>query len=176
MSTSTTAPAWPWTATIANALHVAADLVGLERALLRAVCWIESRGNPHAVSPAGAQGLLQLMPTTASDLGVVNPFDPMDNARGGARYLAGLIAQFGDVSKALMAYNWGPGNVQRKPDAIPASVRKYAADVLARADVERALSPPLAPAPAPSSAGARLPSLQCPHCGWRFAVGGNDGS
>ncbi|WP_198469639.1 lytic transglycosylase domain-containing protein [Acetomicrobium sp. S15 = DSM 107314] len=82
--------------------------------LVRSVIVAESGGNPSAVSPKGALGLMQLMPATASHLGVDDPFDPIQNLEGGIKYLAQLIDRYdGDVEKALAAYNAGPGAVDR---------------------------------------------------------------
>lgn len=89
----------------------AAATYGLDPSLLSAVISAESAGNPNAISPVGAQGLMQLMPATGASLGVTNPFDPTQNINAGAQYLSQLISQFGDVSTALAAYNFGPGNV-----------------------------------------------------------------
>ncbi|EHF0611540.1 transglycosylase SLT domain-containing protein, partial [Shigella flexneri] len=85
--------------------------------LLRSVAITESRGNQFAVSPAGAMGLFQFMPKTASEFGLRgnDAFDPEKAADAAARKLGGLIRFFhGDLAKALAAYNWGEGNVQRK--------------------------------------------------------------
>jgi hypothetical protein len=92
----------------------AAAEFGVDQALLRAVIHAESAFNPNAISDKGAQGLMQLMPATASDLGVASPFDSAQNIRGGAHYLAMLLRQFnGDERLAAAAYNAGAQNVQR---------------------------------------------------------------
>ena len=79
----------------------------------------ESGGDPRAVSPKGAQGLMQLMPETARALGVQDPFDPMQNIEGGVRYLSHLLQRFGDLRLALAAYNAGPRRVLQYGGAPP---------------------------------------------------------
>lgn len=97
---------------------------------------VESRGNPHAVSPVGAQGLMQIMPATARDPGyniepLENPWDPEQNRRFGRQYFSALLSEFGSVKHALMAYNWGPHRVRRwirhgKPDYwVPDETKRY---------------------------------------------------
>jgi len=87
---------------------------GVDQAFVRAVIHAESAFNPNAISAKGAQGLMQLMPATANDLGVGNPFEVGQNIRGGAQYLAQLLKQFnGDERLAAAAYNSGPQNVQK---------------------------------------------------------------
>lgn len=97
-----------------NEIASAAADYGVDTALLRAVIHAESAFNPLAVSNKGAQGLMQLMPSTANDLGVIDAFDVAQNIRGGARYLAQLLQTFdGDPRLATAAYNAGPGAVQK---------------------------------------------------------------
>lgn len=94
--------------------EAAAARHGLDAGLFKALVQQESAWNPRAVSPAGAQGLTQLMPGTARMLGVADPFDPAANLDGGARFLSQMLKEFnGDTSLALAAYNAGPGAVRR---------------------------------------------------------------
>ena len=106
---------------------LAASEFGVDEALLRAVIHAESAFNPLAISNKGAQGLMQLMPGTATDLGVVDAFDASQNIRGGAQYLAQMLKNFGgDERLATAAYNAGPGAVQRYSDVPPyAETRVY---------------------------------------------------
>lgn len=92
----------------------AAEVFEVDDALIRAIIHAESAYQPDALSPKGAQGLMQLMPTTQQALQVADVYNPVDNIEGGTRYLAGLLDQFGqDVELATAAYNAGPGAVQK---------------------------------------------------------------
>lgn len=98
-------------------------------ALLKAVGKVESDFNPKAVSSAGAQGVMQLMPGTAKDLGVTDPFDARSNIMGGAKYLAQKLKKYdGDIDLTLAAYNAGSGTVA-KYGGVPSFTRKYIAKV-----------------------------------------------
>ncbi len=105
---------------------------GLPSGLLRAVASVESGFNPNAVSPAGAQGLMQLMPGTARGLGV-DPMNPVQAVDGAARMLSGLVKEFGSVKLALAAYNAGPGAV-RKYGGVPpyGETQSYVQKVMSR--------------------------------------------
>ena len=93
--------------------RVAGERYGIDPALLDAVAKQESAYDPRAVSPAGAQGLMQLMPGTADGLGVSDPFDPAQAVDGAARLLRDLLERFGQLDLALAGYNAGPGAVLR---------------------------------------------------------------
>jgi soluble lytic murein transglycosylase-like protein len=170
---------------VLTVLDAAAREAGVDLALLRAVAHAESAFNPNAVSPAGAQGLMQLMPETARELGVTNPFDATQSARAAAKYIKRLLARYGgDLPNTLAAYNWGMGNVSKALEsgkAFPAETRTYIARVMERLTLERrALGGGVGPfiqaaqAAAPSSTPDLPPSLaRCAHCGSTFAAHGN---
>ena len=95
-------------------IREASEAHGVDAALIRAVMRTESSFDPFVVSAAGAQGLMQLMPTLAEEMGVTNVFDPRQNIMGGAKYLRQLLdATGGNVPLALASYNAGPGTVAR---------------------------------------------------------------
>ncbi|MCG6550778.1 MAG: lytic transglycosylase domain-containing protein [Candidatus Magnetominusculus sp. LBB02] len=111
-------------------INEAASTYGLDPALIKAVIVAESGGNTDARSRSGARGLMQLMPRTAADLGVTNSYDPKQNIDGGSRYLKQLLDKYsGNVHQALAAYNWGMGNLDRRPYAIPQQTKNYVAKV-----------------------------------------------
>jgi soluble lytic murein transglycosylase-like protein len=102
--------------------------------LIWAVIRVESGFDRRAVSPKGAQGLMQLMPQTAAALGVKNAFDPEQNLDGGTRHLAALVQSYGgDLKRALAAYNAGAGAVQRHGGVPPfPETRDYVSKVMKR--------------------------------------------
>ena len=102
-----------------SVIQPAAAKYGLDPNLVAAVIWAESSGDPNAVSKKGAQGLMQLMPATARELGVGNVLDPGQNVDGGSHYLRRMLDEHdGDLSLALAAYNAGPDAV-RKYGGVP---------------------------------------------------------
>lgn len=120
---------------------------GISADLVRAVIQAESGFNPRALSPKGAMGLMQLMPATARDLGVDNPFQPGENIRGGVAYLARLLTRFNqDVHLALAAYNAGPHRVEQY-DGVPPyrETQQYVKKITAAAQLQAA--PPPRPDP-----------------------------
>lgn len=110
------------TTAYAAEVKAAAAEFGVEEAIVRAVMHAESAFNPNALSRAGAQGLMQLMPATAQRFGVANPYDPGQNIRGGVEYLAWLLKRFnGDLTLAAAGYNAGEGAVDRHKGVPPYS-------------------------------------------------------
>ncbi len=108
---SLTPPARPQT--LNEVINAISDRHHIDPDLINSVIHAESGFNPRAVSPKGARGLMQLMPQTAAQLGVSNPFDPRSNVEGGTRYLSELLQLYNfDLIKALAAYNAGPQRVQ----------------------------------------------------------------
>ena len=105
---------------IADSIKSAARKYNLSEKLIKSVIQAESNFQADAVSPAGAQGLMQLMPATAKELGVDDPFDVRQNIDGGAGYLRQMLDRFGqDVRLALAAYNAGPGTVEKYNGNVP---------------------------------------------------------
>jgi len=111
-------------------IQSAAERHGLDVKLIEAVIQTESNFNAEAVSPVGAQGLMQLMPATAAELGVTDAFDPEQNIQGGSKYLKQLMDRYdGDTKLALAAYNWGMGNLERHPERMPTETINYVAKI-----------------------------------------------
>jgi soluble lytic murein transglycosylase-like protein len=118
---------------LAALVDTAARAYGVKTALVMAVIQTESHGDPAAISRAGAEGLMQLMPATSEQYGVADAFDPHANVDGGTHYLSDLIRRYrGNLHLALAAYNAGPGLVDAV-HGIPAipETRSYVARVIA---------------------------------------------
>jgi soluble lytic murein transglycosylase-like protein len=148
-------------ADIQNLIISTATAMGINPALALEVAITESSLNQNAVGAAGEIGLFQLMPATAAQLGVSNPYDPTQNTQGGCMYLSQLLAMFGgDESQALAAYNWGMGNVQNAVaeygsnwlQAAPSSTQTYVSNILNAVGTQYTVSAgtTAAAAPAPS--------------------------
>ncbi len=121
----------------ANLFTQAASRHGVDASLLAAMASQESGFNASAVSPAGAQGLMQFMPSTAAGLGV-NPLDPSSAIDGAARYMSSLTQQFGSTDLALAAYNAGPGTVSKYGGIPPYSeTQNYVRAVMSKAEAYR---------------------------------------
>jgi soluble lytic murein transglycosylase-like protein len=153
---------------IAAMLDAAAAINKIPATLARAVAWVESRGNPRAESGVGARGIMQLMPGTAQQLGVTDPFDPEQNIAAGVEYLAKLLKKYGGSEvHALAAYNWGPGNVDKaiaSGKAFPEQVLQYTRNVQTRKVDEGSHA-----AATPFFSEALL-CLQCPYCSQDVSV------
>jgi soluble lytic murein transglycosylase-like protein len=124
-------------------ITAAAKKYGIDPALLAGLVKQESGFKADAGSPAGARGLTQLMPATAAGLGVTNVLDPVQSLEGGAKYLRAQLDAFGgDVTRALAAYNAGPGAVKRYGGVPPyAETQNYVRAVQANAAAYRAAAP-----------------------------------
>ncbi len=120
-------------------IEQAAARNGLDPAVLHGLIQQESGFDPNSQSSAGAAGLTQLMPGTASSLGVANPLNPAESIEGGARYLSQMMSRFGgNTEDALAAYNAGPGAVQQYGGVPPyAETQSYVSKVLGYAEAYR---------------------------------------
>jgi len=114
---------------IAPIVAAKAILYGVNPDFIHAIIKCESNYDVQALSRAGAMGLMQLMPETAADLGVENPWSPAENIDGGVRYILAMLKEFRDPWKALVSYNCGP-EILRRGLPIPAESRLYAGKVL----------------------------------------------
>lgn len=132
-NTQKTIGASPRETEIAKLVQQSALKHGVDPKLALAVATAESSLNASAISPVGAAGVMQLMPTTASSLGVKNLYDPQENIEGGIQYLKQMLSSFnGDVPKALAAYNAGPEAVKRYGGVPPyQETQQYVAKILA---------------------------------------------
>jgi soluble lytic murein transglycosylase-like protein len=126
-----------------SVIEQAAERYGIDPAVLHGLIQQESGFDPSAQSSAGASGLTQLMPGTASSMGVANPLNPTESIEGGARYLSQLMSQFGgNTEDALAAYNAGPGAVQQYGGIPPyAETQSYVSKVLGYAEAYRQTHP-----------------------------------
>ena len=156
-----------------------AEQYGVDQDLVWAVIRQESGFNPHAVSPKGAMGLMQLMPGTAAMLGVSNAFDVEQNIAGGIKYLERCLSQFNqDVCLALAAYNAGPNNVVKYQGCPPfAETRHYVASILkayAGESIREALKligfSPVMDEEAPDPENPRGLAWRVPRAQWRIAT------
>lgn len=129
-----------------SVIEQAAARYDLDPAVLHGLIQQESGFDPNAQSSAGASGLTQLMPGTASSMGVANPLNPTESIEGGAHYLSQLMNQFGgDTEDALAAYNAGPGAVQQYGGIPPyAETQSYVSKVLGYAEAYRQTHPTIA--------------------------------
>ena len=137
----------------APAVDRAAAEQALPPELIHSVIKVESNYNPYAMSPKGAQGLMQLIPATARRFGVANPSDPVENIRGGAKYLKYLLDLYhGDYPLALAAYNAGEQAVARYGGVPPFAETRNYVDLVQKQLLEngKRISAPAEPRPTPS--------------------------
>jgi soluble lytic murein transglycosylase-like protein len=148
----------PVTGNIDDLIDSIATEQGVESQLVRSVIRAESNYNPHAVSPKGAQGIMQLIPSTAQRFGVENTFDTVENIRGGVRYLRFLLDYYqGDYARTIAAYNAGEAAVD-KYNGIPpyAETQNYVFRVAKNLKAERQA----APRPAISPTAAEIAKIE----------------
>ena len=141
-------PATPPPISLDQHVAHAGETNGVDADFIRSVIQAESGSNPKAVSRKGAQGLMQLMPATATKLGVKDSFDPGQNVNAGAQFLRELLDRYhGDAAKALAAYNAGPLRVQQYGGVPPyQETRQYVARVIRDYNRRKAAAAKLAPA------------------------------
>jgi hypothetical protein len=138
-----------------DAFDKASQSTGVSGGLLRAMAQTESNFNPFARSSAGAMGIMQLLPGTARDLGVTDPFNPQQNIMGGAKYMAQLLSKYhGNVGAALAAYNMGPNAYTRamaRGQDLPYETKQYVQKIqaLVAAQQYQIGPPPAGVAPSP---------------------------
>ncbi len=121
--------------TLTKKIQSAASRWSLDPSLVRAIVEVESKSHPRAVSRAGAMGLMQVMPETATDVEIFDPFNPLDNLMGACRYLRLLMNRYQNLTLVLAAYNAGPRNVDRYGGIPPyAETQKYVRSVLSHYD------------------------------------------
>jgi hypothetical protein len=107
-------------------IEKAARAFGVDADLIRSMIKVESNFAAGSTSPKGAMGLMQLMPATAREMGVNNPYNPEESIIGGTRYFKSLLDRYhGNASLALAAYNWGMGNLEKNPDKMPRETKDY---------------------------------------------------
>jgi len=154
---------------VSQVVNAASDRYRLDPDLVSSVIRAESGFKVHAVSPKGAQGLMQLMPGTASKLGVPNAFDPEANVDGGTRYLRELLERYNfDLIKALAAYNAGPHRVEQYKGVPPyLETRKYVASIVRdfnrkKLAQQKAANPAAAKVSPQSRAKAEAPGVSQP--------------
>jgi len=138
-------------------VRAASGTYHLDPDLVNSVIRAESGFNVRAVSPKGAQGLMQLMPQTASNLGVQNAFDPRANVEGGTRYLRELLERYNfDLVKALAAYNAGPQRVEQYGGVPPYyETKAYVARVVRDFNKKKLAAKTASQPSAPKSSGSK---------------------
>jgi soluble lytic murein transglycosylase-like protein len=127
-----------------NLISEHSRLNGVRSDLVRAVMQVESAFNPNAISPKGAMGLMQLMPATMLQYGVLNAFNPVENVRAGVAYLRDLLDRYSNnEALALAAYNAGPGAVDKHGQAVPPyrETRNYVAKINKMTETTRHVEP-----------------------------------